>query len=151
MSTFQRKLQKDRTNDETSNAGLKWETADDTYGKFSKEMEFLLLILSILKRTDGSIKTRLVINILSNCNENKTDLEELCTLHNISSREVANYEQKKEQREKKKVTHQMKNLPGFHHLIYLKFAMVSLNLIKNLILFLKINVLFLKKLNNLIF
>ena len=151
MSTFQRKLQKDRTNDETSNAGLKWETADDTYlVDSSKNGISITDIAKNLKRTEGSIKTRLVINILNICNENKTDLEELCTLHNISSREVANYEQKKEQREKKRLREQMKNRPGFHHLIYLKFAMVSLNLIKNLILFLKINVLFLKKLNNLI-
>tara|TARA_B110000444_G_scaffold157051_1_gene146867 strand:- start:3 stop:449 length:447 start_codon:yes stop_codon:yes gene_type:complete len=114
MSTFQRKLQKDRTNDETSNAGLKWETADDTYlVDSSKNGISITDIAKNLKRTEGSIKTRLVINILNICNENKTDLEELCTLHNISSREVANYEQKKEQREKKKVTRTNEKSSGF--------------------------------------
>jgi len=114
MSTFQRKLQKDRTNDETSNAGLKWETADDTYlVDSSKNGISITDIAKNLKRTEGSIKTRLVINILNICNENKTDLEELCTLHNISSREVANYEQKKEQREKKKVTRPNEKSSGF--------------------------------------
>ena len=114
MSTFQRKLQKDRTNEETSNAGLKWEAADDTYLlESSKNGMSITDIAKHLKRTDGSIKTRLVINILNNCNENKTDLEELCTLHNISSREVANYEQKKEQREKKKLTRPNEKSSGF--------------------------------------
>tara|TARA_B110000259_G_C14031761_1_gene407046 strand:+ start:1727 stop:2173 length:447 start_codon:yes stop_codon:yes gene_type:complete len=114
MSTFQRKLQKDRTNEETSNAGLKWETTDDTYLLDSSKNGISITdIAKHLKRTEGSIKTRLVINILNNCNENKAELEELCTLHNISSREVANYEQKKEQREKKKVTRPNEKSSGF--------------------------------------
>jgi|TARA_B110000093_G_C12932243_1_gene394114 hypothetical protein len=114
MSTFQRKLQKDRTNEETSNAGLKWETTDDTYLLDSSKNGISITdIAKHLKRTEGSIKTRLVINILNNCNENKAELEELCTLHNISSKEVANYEQKKEQREKKKVTRPNEKSSGF--------------------------------------
>jgi hypothetical protein len=114
MSTFQKKLQKDRTNEETSNAGLKWEPAHDTYLlESSKNGISITDIAKHLKRTEGSIKTRLVINILNNCNENKADLEELCTLHNISSKEVANYEQKKEQREKKKVTRPNEKSTGF--------------------------------------
>ena len=114
MSTFQKKLQKDRTNEETSNAGLKWETADDTYLLDSSKNGISITdIAKHLKRTEGSIKTRLVINILNNCNENKAELEELCTLHNISSREISNYEQKKEQREKKKVTRPNEKSSGF--------------------------------------
>ena len=31
MTTFQKKLQKDRTNEETANAGLKWDIEDDIY------------------------------------------------------------------------------------------------------------------------
>lgn len=105
MSTFQKKLQKDRTNEETANAGLKWEAEDDTYLlESSKNGVSITDIAKHLKRTDGSIKTRLVINILNICSENKEDLEELCTLHNISSKDVSNYEQKKNQREKKKVS-----------------------------------------------
>mgnify|MGYP006077151835 FL=1 len=103
MSTFQKKLQKDRTNEETKNAGLKWEPLDDKYLlDSSKDGKNISEIAKYLKRTEGSIKTRLVINILNNSNEEKTDLEELCTLYNISITEVNAYEQKKEQREKKK-------------------------------------------------
>lgn len=103
MSTFQKKLQKDRTNEQTANAGLKWDPEDDKYLlESSKNGSSISDIAKHLKRTEGSIKTRLVINILNNCSEDKKDLEELCTLYNISSKEVSNYEQKKEQREKKK-------------------------------------------------
>ena len=66
-----------------------------------------------LKRTEGSIKTRLVINILNNCNTDKSDLEELCSLHNISSKEVTTYELKKEQREKKKSVRSNEKPSGF--------------------------------------
>jgi len=114
MSTFQKKLQKDRTNEQTSNAGLKWETVHDTYLlESSKNGISITDIANHLKRTEGSIKTRLVINIINNSNENKAVLEELCTLHNISSKEVSNYEQKKEQREKKKVTRPNEKSSGF--------------------------------------
>ena len=103
MSTFQKKLQKDRTNEQTANAGLKWDPEDDKYLLESSKNGYSISdIAKQLKRTEGSIKTRLVINILNNCSEDKKDLEELCTLYNISSKEVSNYEQKKEQREKKK-------------------------------------------------
>lgn len=103
MSTFQKKLQRDRTNEHTANAGLKWDQADDAYLlESSKNGVSISDIAKHLKRTEGSIKTRLVINILNNCSEDKKDLEELCTLYNISPKDVSTYEEKKEQREKKK-------------------------------------------------
>ena len=114
MSTFQKKLQRDRTNEQTANAGLKWDPEDDKYLlESSKSGVTIADIAKHLKRTEGSIKTRLVINILSNCNSDKTDLEELCTLYNISSKEVATYEQKKEQREKKKSVRNNEKSTGF--------------------------------------
>ena len=103
MSTFQKKLQRDRTNEHTANAGLKWDQADDAYLlESSKNGVSISDIAKHLKRTEGSIKTRLVINILNNCSEDKKDLDELCTLYNISPKDVSTYEEKKEQREKKK-------------------------------------------------
>jgi hypothetical protein len=114
MSTFQKKLQRDRTNEQTANAGLKWDPEDDKYLlESSKNGVSISDIAKQLKRTEGSIKTRLVINILSNCNTDKTDLEELCTLYNISSKEVSTYEQKKEQREKKKSVRNNEKSTGF--------------------------------------
>ena len=114
MSTFQKKLQRDRTNEQTANAGLKWDSEDDKYLlESSKNGVPISDIAKHLKRTEGSIKTRLVINILNNCNSDKTDLEELCTLYNISSKEVSTYEQKKEQREKKKSVRNNEKSTGF--------------------------------------
>lgn len=105
MSTFQKKLQRDRTNEHTANAGLKWDQEDDTYLlESSKNGVSISDIAKHLKRTEGSIKTRLVINILNNCCEDKKDLDELCTLYNISPKDVSTYEEKKEHREKKKNT-----------------------------------------------
>lgn len=103
MSTFQKKLQRDRTNEHTAKAGLKWDHEDDNYLlESSKNGVSISDIANHLKRTEGSIKTRLVINILNNCSEDKKDLDELCTLYNISSKDVSTYEEKKEQRDKKK-------------------------------------------------
>lgn len=114
MSTFQKKLQRDRTNEQTANAGLKWDSEDDKYLlESSKNGVSISDIAKHLKRTEGSIKTRLVINILSSCNSDKTDLEELCTLYNITSKEVSTYEQKKEQREKKKSVRNNEKSTGF--------------------------------------
>jgi hypothetical protein len=111
MSTFQKKLQKDRTNEQTANAGLKWDPEDDKYLlDSSKNGVNISDIAKNLKRTEGSIKTRLVINILNICNEDKNNADELCTLYNISSKEIETYEQKKEQREKKKNFKNDKNL-----------------------------------------
>ena len=114
MSTFQKKLQRDRTNEQTANAGLKWDPEDDKYLlESSKSGVTIADIAKHLKRTEGSIKTRLIINILNNCNADKSDLEELCTLYNISSKEVTTYEQKKEQREKKKAVRSNEKSSGF--------------------------------------
>ena len=114
MSTFQKKLQRDRTNEQTANAGLKWDPEDDKYLlESSKSGVTIADIAKHLKRTEGSIRTRLVINILNNCNADKSDLEELCTLHNISSKEVTTYEQKKDQREKKKAVRSNEKPSGF--------------------------------------
>lgn len=110
MSTFQKKLQKDRTNEQTANAGLKWGPEDDKYLlDSSKNGVSISEIAKHLKRTEGSIKTRLVINILNCCNEDKNNVDELCTLYNISPKEIQTYEQKKEQREKKKTMKNDKN------------------------------------------
>tara|TARA_B110001450_G_scaffold47088_2_gene43799 strand:- start:10 stop:456 length:447 start_codon:yes stop_codon:yes gene_type:complete len=103
MSTFQKKLLRDRTNENTKNAGLKWAEEDDKYLlESSKNGVSFSDIAKYLCRTDGSIKTRLVINILNICSQDKSDLDELCILYNISKKEVSAYEEKKAQRETKK-------------------------------------------------
>ena len=78
MSTFQKKLQQDRSNEKTSNAGLKWDSEDDKYLlENAKNGTDIKEIALALKRTEGSIKTRIIINILNKCDETRTNLDSL--------------------------------------------------------------------------
>ena len=114
MTTFQKKLQKDRTNEETANAGLKWDIEDDKYLLESASNKVSVSeIAKTLKRTEGSIKTRIIINILSKCDDNRTNLDSLCTQYNIDSKDVDVYLQKKDLREKKKTQRIQKNNSSF--------------------------------------
>lgn len=100
MSTFQKKLQHDRNNEETSNAGLKWDASDDEYlilnamGGMSIED-----LRKNLKRTPGSIKTRLIINALYKIENENVDRETICSQLNITEADIIQYEQKKTQRD----------------------------------------------------
>ena len=103
MSTFQKKLQQDRSNEQTSNAGLKWDPDDDKY-LVEKAAEGVSTdeIAKALKRTEGSIKTRLVIYVLQNCGDNKENLNSLVEKYNITLDDVKTYESKKAQRDERK-------------------------------------------------
>jgi hypothetical protein len=103
MSTFQKKLQQDRSNEQTSNAGLKWDPDDDKY-LVEKAAEGVNTeeIAKALKRTEGSIKTRLVIYVLQNCGDNKENLNSLVEKYNITLDDVKTYESKKAQRDERK-------------------------------------------------
>ena len=99
-STFQKKLQRDRTNEQTANAGLKWDPEDDKYLlESSKNGVSISDIAKHLKRTEGSIKTRLVITVLNKRDETSTPVEELCKKYGISQSDLTQYEQRKKQRE----------------------------------------------------
>lgn len=100
MSTFQKKLQIDRNNEETSNAGLKWDKDDDNYlTENAKNGMSIDELAKNLKRTEGSIKTRLVITVLNIRDETSTPTEELCKKYGISQSDLTQYEQRKKQRE----------------------------------------------------
>ena len=103
MSTFQKKLQQVRSNEQTSNAGLKWDPDDDKY-LVEKAAEGVSTdeIAKALKRTEGSIKTRLVIYVLQNCGDNKENLNSLVEKYNITLDDVKTYESKKAQRDERK-------------------------------------------------
>lgn len=99
-STFQKKLQQDRSNQETSNAGLRWEAEDDKYLQESAvDGVSISDIAKKLKRTEGSIKTRLIITVLNIRDETSTPTEELCKKYGISQSDLTQYEQRKKQRE----------------------------------------------------
>lgn len=103
-STFQKKLQQDRNNERTSNAGLRWDTEDDKFLQDSAESgRTIAEIAETLKRTDGSIKTRLVITVLNKKQETPTiNVNELCKKYGILEDDLTQYEQRKKQREDKR-------------------------------------------------
>ena len=103
-STFQKKLQQDRNNEKTSNAGLRWDAEDDKFLQDSAEKGLIIgEIAETLKRTEGSIKTRLVITVLNKKQEvPSVDVGELCKKYGISEDDLAQYEQRKKQREDKR-------------------------------------------------
>jgi|TARA_Y100000389_G_scaffold203935_1_gene254172 predicted transcriptional regulator len=104
MSTFQKKLQQDRSNEKTSNAGLKWDSEDDKYLlENAKNGTDIKEIALALKRTEGSIKTRIIINILSMIGNDRNKLSNMCSEYNVTEDDVSIYEQKKEQREQKRL------------------------------------------------
>lgn len=100
MSTFQKKLQHDRNNEETSNAGLKWDQADDEY-LISNAIAGMSIeeLRKNLKRTAGSIKTRLIINALYKIDNENADRDTICSQLNITNSDIIQYEQKKTQRD----------------------------------------------------
>tara|TARA_B110001450_G_scaffold50101_1_gene46741 strand:+ start:3573 stop:4040 length:468 start_codon:yes stop_codon:yes gene_type:complete len=107
MSTFQKKLQLDRNNEKTSNAGLKWDNEDDNFLlENAKNGVDITEIALALKRTEGSIKTRIIINILSMIGTERDKLSNMCSLYNVTEEEVSVYEQKKQQREQKRLGRQ---------------------------------------------
>ncbi len=103
MSTFQKKLQHDRNNEETSNAGLKWDPADDEYLIENAIGGMAInLLAKNLKRTEGSIKTRLIINALYKIENEGVDRDTICSQLNITDADIKQYEQKKTQRDERR-------------------------------------------------
>lgn len=103
MSTFQKKLQQDRKNEETANAGLKWSADDDKYLIDSASAKVPLNeIAKYLKRTEGSIKTRLVISAIAKSEKDKVDIVEVCSEYGITQEDVKTYQQKKQNREERR-------------------------------------------------
>ena len=103
MSTFQKKLQQDRSNEKTSNAGLRWDPEDDKFLLESAKSGIEISeIANSLKRTEGSIKTRIIINVLNIVGDDKQKLPDVCKNYNITEEDVRTYISKKEQRETRK-------------------------------------------------
>lgn len=103
ITTFQKKLQNDRNNEDTANAGLKWTNDDDKFLLNNAGIGMKISELAkVLKRTDGSIKTRLVINVLNETKETGEDVIVVGCKYGITDQDIKNYEEKKKVREDKK-------------------------------------------------
>lgn len=116
---FQEKLRKQRENPETSRAGLKWEQDEDdalvdkinqgiTFGEIAKQ----------LQRTEGSIKTRLIIRALNLVDEDHSiTLEEAAGRYKITTQDIQLYQANKRKRQYGRVVNHPVNLQMIYSLL----------------------------------
>jgi len=100
---FQEKLSEQRKNPETARAGLKWSNEEDNC-LLDDIREGIIIddIAKKLKRTPGSIKTRLTIKAI-NClstNPDKSE-EDINEEFGISMKDISDYETTKKNRERR--------------------------------------------------
>ena len=115
---FQEKLRKQRENPETSRAGLKWETEEDNalIDKINEGVAFGE-IAKQLQRTEGSIKTRLIVKALSLVDEDHSlTLDEAAAKFKITTQDIQVYQANK----KKRQYQRMLNHPVTLQMVYSK-------------------------------
>jgi hypothetical protein len=93
-------LKSQRENPETSRAGLKWD--DDEENQLLSLVssgESLADIAKTLQRTEGSIKTRLIVYAISKMENDNLSISQVCEMVNLAPEDITDYQQKKQQRE----------------------------------------------------
>ena len=98
---FQEKLRKQRENPETSRAGLKWEQdEDDALVDKINEGTSYADIAKQLQRTEGSIKTRLIIRALNLVEEDHSiTIEDAAAKYKINVQDIQLYQANKRKRQ----------------------------------------------------
>jgi len=94
---FKEMLRKQRENPETSRAGLRWEAEEDTalLDKINGNQS-LVSIAKELQRTEGSIKTRLIVKALSLVDEDHSiTLEQAAERYKITTQDIQAYQANK--------------------------------------------------------
>lgn len=116
---FQEKLRKQRENPETSRAGLKWEQdEDDALIDKINEGTSYADIAKQLQRTEGSIKTRLIIRALNLVEEDHSiTLEEAATKYKITIQDIQLYQANKRKRQFGRVVNYPVNLQMVYSLL----------------------------------
>jgi hypothetical protein len=98
---FKEMLRKQRENPETSRAGLRWEAEEDTalLDKINSN-QTLANIAKELQRTEGSIKTRLIVKALALVDEDHSiTLEEAAQKYKITTQDIQVYQANKKKRQ----------------------------------------------------
>jgi hypothetical protein len=116
---FQEKLRKQRENPETSRAGLKWETEEDNalIDKINENVPFTE-IAKQLQRTEGSIKTRLIIKALSLVDEDHSiTLEDAANKFKITTQDIQVYQANKKKRQYQRMVNHPVNLQMIYSLL----------------------------------
>jgi hypothetical protein len=98
---FKEMLRKQRENPETSRAGLRWEAEEDTalLDKINGN-QTLSSIAKELQRTEGSIKTRLIVKALSLVDEDHSiTLDDAAEKYKITTQDIQAYQANKKKRQ----------------------------------------------------
>lgn len=116
---FQEKLRKQRENPETSRAGLKWEQEeDDALIDKINEGSSYADIAKQLQRTEGSIKTRLIIRALNLVEEDHSiTLEDAAAKYKINVQDIQLYQANKRKRQFGRVVNYPVNLQMVYSLL----------------------------------
>ena len=116
---FQEKLRKQRENPETSRAGLKWEQdEDDALIDKINEGTSYADIAKQLQRTEGSIKTRLIIRALNLVEEDHSiTIEDAAGKYKISVQDIQLYQANKRKRQFGRVVNYPVNLQMIYTLL----------------------------------
>lgn len=105
QSRFQEMLKVQRQNQETARVGLKWEKDElEQLMKMVKNRDSLIDIAKALQRTEGSIKTRLILNAISKIEEENISIGDAANLMNITIDDINEYNDRRNQRITKKKT-----------------------------------------------
>jgi predicted XRE-type DNA-binding protein len=109
-SRFQEMLKNQRQNSETSRAGLKWEpNEDDQMLSLVSEGKSFTDIASVLQRTEGSIKTRLVIYAINRMENDSLSLAQAAEMVNLQESDITEYQEKKQARDERLKNKKMYN------------------------------------------
>jgi hypothetical protein len=116
---YQEKLRKQRENPETSRAGFKWDTDEDNklVESVSENISFEEIAKS-LKRTVGSIKTRLIVKALTLIDEDHSiTLEQAAVKYNITIEDIQLYQANKKKRQFQNMRNQSVSLQMIYSLL----------------------------------
>ena len=95
-------LSNQRQNAETSRAGLKWEPdEDDRMLSLLSEGLSHADIAKSLQRTEGSIKTRLIVYALNKMEKDSLSLQQAAEMVNLDETDITAYQEKKQEREER--------------------------------------------------
>lgn len=104
-SRFQEMLKTQRQNTETARAGFRWEEDED------KQLIAMIAdkkstdeIAKTLQRTEGSIKTRLIIYAINKMDKENLTIEQASKLINMQPTDIQEYQDRKATREEKRLS-----------------------------------------------
>lgn len=102
-SRFQDMLKKQRQNAETSRAGLKWDQAeDDQLLSMVLQDTSVADIAKTLQRTEGSIKTRLIMYAVNKMEKENMSLQQVAQLVKLNESDITDYQEKKTVRDERR-------------------------------------------------